>query len=88
MKLVQDLRLHQLQVQEMFGQKAPVFLLTMEGRGQLFNSEDPGLEEALRQIHGISNPITTEDWRPRDRRSLLQTTDTCTVTSSNFMTGT
>ena len=38
----------------MFAQKTPALLLTMQGRGQLFNGQDPGFEEALRQIHGIS----------------------------------
>ena len=68
-KVVQDLRLHQLQIQEMFGQKTPVFLLTIQGRGQLFNGKDPGLEEALRQVHGIS--ISNDRRRGTgDRKSL------------------
>ena len=50
-KLGQDLRFHQVEIQEMFGQVTAGFFLPEQGRSQLFGFQDSGFNEALRQVH-------------------------------------
>ena len=47
----QDLRFHQVEIQEMLGQVTAGFFLPEQGRSQLFGFQDSGFNYALRQVH-------------------------------------
>jgi hypothetical protein len=47
----QDLRFHQVEIQEMLGQVTPGFFLPEQGRSQLLGLQDSSFNYTLRQVH-------------------------------------
>jgi hypothetical protein len=50
-KLGQDLRLDELEIQQVLGQEAPGLFLAVQSRGQFFRGQHLSFKEAFSQIH-------------------------------------